>query len=119
MASNSLNSRKAQWIMGTLPIVTLSLGTFFPFVWRALKTRKTSDTYLAVAFSVAELAGLVALSLSPTTHDAGPDNLIAMLVWVIILTAAITAAYLYRPLDKAEQMDQAAQSTRPGSDYLR
>ncbi|MFD8648669.1 hypothetical protein [Streptomyces mirabilis] len=113
-----LNSRKAQIAMGALPIVTLSLFVFFPFVWRALKTKRASDVRLAVLFSVAELASLVALSLAPTTHKDGPDNLIAMLVWVVMLAATVTAAYLYRPLNKDEAMDQAARNTRPGSSYL-
>jgi cyanate permease len=113
-----LNSRKAQIVMGALPIVTLSLFIFFPFVWRALKTRRASDIRLAVLFSAAELAGLVGLSLSPTTHKDGPDNLIAMLMWVVILAATVTAAYLYRPLSKDERMDQAARDARPGSSYL-
>ncbi|GEK00364.1 hypothetical protein [Streptomyces sp. 1-11] len=113
-----LNSRKAQIIMGLLPIGTLSLFIFFPFVWRALKTKKASDSTLAAVFTVAEVALLVALSLSPQTHKNGPDNLAAMLMWVVMLAATITAAWLYRPLSKEERMDQAAQNQRPGSSYL-
>lgn len=112
-----LNTRKAQIIMGLLPVITLSLLAFWPFVWRALKTRKVSDIYAAVTFSVAQVACWIGLMLSPTTHKDGPDNLAAGVTWLLILAAAITAAWLYRPLNKEEQMDQA-QNARSGASYL-
>lgn len=113
-----LNSRKAQIVMSVLPIGTLSLFMFFPFVWRALKTRRPSDVRLAVVFCAAEMGLLIAMVITQQTHRDGPDNVAALLMWVAMLAATVTAAYLYRPLDKAERMDQAARDTRPGSSYL-
>lgn len=113
-----LNSRKAQVIMGVLPIITLGLFLFFPFVWRALKTRQPGDIRLAIIFSALEIIGFVSLALSPTTHKDGPDNVVAMLVWIVILAAVITAVWLYRPLNKEERMDQARRDQQPGFSYL-
>lgn len=113
-----LNSRKAQVVMGLLPLLTLSLFAFFPFVWRALKTKRPGDIRTAVIFSVAEVGCWIWLVTSPTTHNNGPDNAAAGVTWLLILAAVIAAAWLYRPLDKEERMDQATQNSRPGSSYL-
>ena len=111
------NKRWVQIVMAVLPVASLSLLTFFPFVWRALKTKKASDIRLAVIFTALEVVMLTALSLSERTYKAGPDNVIAMFMWFVMLAATITAAYIYRPLNKEEQAAQA-QDTRSGSTFL-
>lgn len=110
-----LNSRKAQIIW---PIVVIGLAGLIlelPFFWRAMKTRKPSDIKVALAFILPQLAVWTDFALDNTGN---PSNIGTAIVWVCAITAAVGAAWLYRPLSKNEAMDQAARNTRPGSSYL-
>ncbi|MCX4799605.1 hypothetical protein OG497_37760 [Streptomyces sp. NBC_01242] len=113
-----LNSRKAQVVWALVPIVLAGLVLELPFAWRALKTKKRSDVAAAVGFGVAQIAVYVAFATDQSSEADKISNVTGAVVWFCAFTAAVGAAYLYRPLDKDEQVDRAAQDNRPGSSYL-
>jgi ABC-type methionine transport system permease subunit len=112
-----LNSRKAQIVWGLVPLVLAGLVLAVPFVWRALKTGRPGDIRAAVGFGVAQVVVYAAFALDQSKGDE-VSNLTAAVVWFLAFSAAVGAAYLYRPLSKEEVVDQAARDTRPGSSYL-
>jgi ABC-type Mn2+/Zn2+ transport system permease subunit len=105
-----LNSRVAQIVWGLVPLVLAGSILELPFIWRALKTKKRSDIRLAVIW----LLYVIFTQDSSTLREDVP----AALIWISAFAAAVAAAYVYRPLNKEERMDQAAQDRRPGSSYL-
>jgi glucose dehydrogenase len=109
-----LNSRKAQVIWPVVIIALAGLILILPFVWRALKTKARNDIRLVAAFVVPQLAVWTDFALD---NDGHPNSVGTMIVWICAIAAAVTAAWVYRPLNKDEQMDQAA-TTRPGTDFL-
>jgi uncharacterized membrane protein (GlpM family) len=108
-----LNSRKAQIIAGLTPVALAGFILAAPFAWRALKTRKPGDIKAAAVFGVAQLVVYAAYAFDPSKDPQQLSNITGAVVWFCAFAAAFFAAYLYRPLDKDEVMDQ-----RPGSSYL-
>lgn len=113
-----LNSRKAQIIMGLVPVALAGFILAVPFVWRALKTRRPGDIRAAVAFGVVQLVVYAAIAFDPSKDPSRLSNVTGATVWLCAFAAAFAAAYLYRPLNKDEAMDQAVRDQRPGSTYL-
>lgn len=113
-----LNSRKAQIIAAIIPLVSAGLVLEAPFVWRALKTKKPSDIKAAIGFGILQLAVYIAFATDHSPRADKVSNLTGSVVWLCAFTAVFGAAWLYRPLNKEERMDRAAQNDRPGSSYL-
>lgn len=117
--SHNLNKRWIQVTMTLLPVASVSLFTFFPFVWRALRTKKASDIRLAVIFGGAQVLIYVVSGFTDDWHgEPGGNNIVGALLWVLILSAAVTAAWVYRPLNKTEQAAQGRGQGPSGSTYL-
>ncbi|MFF4542392.1 hypothetical protein ACWD4F_27930 [Streptomyces aureus] len=118
MAGNSLNSRRAQIIWALVPIASAGLVLELPFFWRAMKTKRRSDIWAAAVFGVAQAAVYIAFAADPSKRSDQISNVTGSVVWACAFAAAVGAAWLYRPLDKDEQMDRAVQDQRSGSSYL-
>jgi hypothetical protein len=113
-----LNSRVAQIVWGLVPLVLAGSILELPFIWRALKTKKRSDIRLAVIFGVVQLGVWLLYVIFTQDSSTLREDVPAALIWISAFAAAVAAAYVYRPLNKEERMDQAAQDRRPGSSYL-
>lgn len=112
-----LNTRKAQIIAALIPFLSAGLLLAVPFGWRALKTKKQSDIRLAIAAVVAQVAVYVAFATDQSPKADQVTNTTGAIVWLCAFAAVFAAAWVFRPLNKEEQMDQA-QNQRPGSTYL-
>lgn len=116
-----LNSRTAQIVWAIVPVALAGLLLELPFVWRALKTKKSSDIKVAVAFGVVQVAVYAAFAFDQSSQADRVSNFTGAVVWLSAFSAAVAAAYLYRPLSKEEAAERAqaqARDTRPGSSYL-
>jgi putative copper export protein len=113
-----VNSRKAQIIATLIPFVSAGLVLEAPFAWRALKTKKTSDIKVAIAYGVLQVVVWVAFAADQSTRPKEISNVTGVTVWACIFAAMFGAAWWFRPLNKEERMDQATQDQRPGSTYL-
>lgn len=112
-----LNSRKAQIFWGIVPIITAGLALGLPFVWRALKTKKSSDIWTAAAFLVPQVVVYILFATDPNQGDK-VSNLTGSVTLFCAIAGTVGAAYLYRPLNKEERMEQARNEQRPGSSFL-
>lgn len=113
-----LNSRKAQIFWAVIPFVTAGLALELPFIWRALKTKKSGDIKVAAAYGVLQIAVYIAFAFDPSNSAKEVSNITGATVWFCAFAAIVGAAYLYRPLSKEEAMDQARNEQPPGSSYL-
>ena len=113
-----LNTRKAQIISALIPFLSAGLLLAVPFVWRALKTKKQADIRLAIAAVVAQVAVYVAFATDQSPKADQVSNTTGAIVWFCAFVAVFTAAWVFRPLNKDEQMDQARSEQRPGSSFL-
>lgn len=116
-----LNSRTAQIVWAIVPVALAGLLLGLPFVWRALKTKKPGDIRAAITFGIAQVVVYVAFAFDQTDQSDHVSNLTGAVVWFCAFSAAVAAAYLYRPLSKEEQAARAQaeiRNNRPGSSYL-
>ncbi|MEV7401978.1 hypothetical protein AB0N93_16505 [Streptomyces sp. NPDC091267] len=113
-----LNSRRAQIFWAIVPIALAGFILELPFIWRALKTKKRSDIRAAAVFGIAQLAVYAAFAFDQSNKADEISDITGSVVWLCAFSAAVGAAYLYRPLNKEEIVDQR-RDTRPGSSYLR
>ncbi|MFE0472702.1 hypothetical protein ACFW2V_13905 [Streptomyces sp. NPDC058947] len=113
-----LNTRKSQIISALIPIFSVGLLLEAPFAWRALKTKKQSDIRAAIVFGVLQVAVYVAFAIDNSPKADQVSNLTGSVVWGCAFAAAFAAAWLFRPLNKEEQMDQARSEQRSGSSFL-
>lgn len=112
-ARMGLNSRSAQIFWALVPIALAGLLLALPFVWRALKTKKRGDLNVAAVFVAIQILVYVAFALDSDVSK----NATGAVIWFFTFSAAVGAAYVYRPLSKEERMEQA-QENRSGSTYL-
>lgn len=113
-----LNSRAAQIVWALVPVVLAGFILEAPFAWRALKTRKRSDVIVAVVFGAVQIVVWILFGIFSEGAGTLREDIPALIVWAAAFVAAFTAAYLFRPLNKAERMEQAGNEQRPGSSYL-
>lgn len=112
-----LNSRRAQIFWAIVPLALAGFILELPFVWRALRTKKKSDIKAALVFGVAQLAVYAAFAFDPSGKADEISDITGSVVWLCAFSAAVGAAYLYRPLSKEEIADQC-RDTPPGPSYL-
>ncbi|MCX5443741.1 MULTISPECIES: hypothetical protein [unclassified Streptomyces] len=113
-----LNSRTAQIVWAIVPVALAGFILELPFVWRALKTKKRSDIIAAAVFGVVQIVVWLLFVVFSEGSGTLREDLPAAVIWIGALSAAVAAAYLYRPLSKEESMDRAQGEQRPGSSYL-
>jgi len=113
-----MNSRKSQIIATLIPIALAGMILAVPFVWRALRTKARADVKVAIASGVMQVAVWSAYAFDPSDRADRVSNVTGAVVWFCAFAAAAAAAWVFRPLNKEEQMDQARSEHRPGSTYL-